>query len=439
MPSIRNRAALAAALTALAVATSTLGAVSAASAAELTPGNEIAGGTYTITLNPTGRAGFDEDFGLSALNIGPTQLKISTGCPTGYRASSRTFVVTPSGGEKGVSPRRTNAEAPLFGLTGSPITLAAPSEPNFENLTEETLPTGINRLVVTCDATVSDADGPIGDSKYFVAYIQVDRATESWKQVSKPAASKTATTTTLAASGTTTMSTTLSATVSPTTATGSVTFSQGGTVVGTADVSNGVATLGLSGLTPATAYSFTAAYAGDGTHEASSTAAATAVTTVTPVATGSTNVGVTVPAAGSSVPTGLKITVASSAVTLIGGDRASGQVWTATGSLGAVTVTDDRRAANAGAWSLNGSATTFTGSAGEFAASNLGWAPKIVSGTGTAGASAADLSQEQKLASGAQPTTDANVVTVVDAGLTLKVPSTVPTGEYTARLTLTLI
>lgn len=410
----------------------------------LNPANEIEGGNYTVTWDPTSRTDNGVSSGTPAEKWGPATIKISTGCPADYRMSSRTYIVTADGLATGTAVARTNQSAALWGLQGNAITLTGGRASDWTNASEKQNPSGINAYVITCDPANKEGgypttDQPIGNAKYFVQYFKLDRSAHHWEVTSKPTASKTATTTTLAASGTTTMSTTLTATVSPAAATGSVTFSQGGTAIGKADVSNGVATLGVSGLTPATAYSFTAAYSGDSTYEASTTSAATAVTTVTPAATDSTEVGVTVPQAGTDQPTGLKITVGSSAVTLTGGTRTSGAVWNATGSLGEVTVTDDRRNASAGAWTLNGSATKFTGSAGEFAASNLGWAPKVVSGTGTAGSSADDLSKEQKLASGAQPTADSNVVTKVDAGLTLKVPSTVATGEYKAKLTLTLI
>ena len=412
----------------------------------LNPANEVAGGNYAITLDPDGRSGTPG--GNSALTWGPGTIKISTGCPSDYRASSRSFIVTERGLETEIVVPRVGQDSTGWGLDGEAIKLSAGRDVgDWSPLNASKLPTGTNALVITCDPTaVADTvyaiptDQPIANSKYFVAYIQVDRAAKSWTRVAKPAASKTATTTTLAASGTTATSTTLTATVSPTAATGSVTFSQGGTEVGKADVSNGVATLGVSGLTPATAYSFTAAYSGDSAYEASTTSAATDVTTVTPAASGSTDVTVSVPDAASSQPTGLKIAVASTSVKLASSEaRTSGAVWNATGSLGEVTVTDDRRKVDAAAWTLNGSATKFSGSAGDFASSNLGWAPKLVSGSGAKGDTASDLSKEQKLASGAQPTTESNVVTKIDADLTLKVPSEVKTGDYTAKLTLTLI
>ncbi|MGL1180809.1 hypothetical protein ACSTLD_23870, partial [Vibrio parahaemolyticus] len=88
---------------------------------------------------------------------------------------------------------------------------------------------------------------------------EVDRATDSWKQVPRPAATpdpQTATSTTLAASDTSATATTLSATVAPAAATGKVAFTQNGTAIGEAQVTNGVATWSATGLTADTEYTF---------------------------------------------------------------------------------------------------------------------------------------------------------------------------------------
>ncbi|MFX5784964.1 hypothetical protein ABTE36_20975, partial [Acinetobacter baumannii] len=89
-------------------------------------------------------------------------LKVDTGCPEGYRASSRTYMVTPDGVETAVAVIRKNQAAPLWGLQGKPITLTSIYSATFEKLDERTFPTGINRLVITCDAEVGDTSNPIG-------------------------------------------------------------------------------------------------------------------------------------------------------------------------------------------------------------------------------------------------------------------------------------
>jgi len=438
----RSRSLLAATLTA-AVALSALVAASPAAAATLNPSNEINGGAYTFTIAPSSASGIDPDAGESVLKLGVASLKVDTGCPEGYRASSRTYMVTPDGVETGVAVIRKNQAAPLWGLQGKPITLTSIYSATFERLDERTFPTGINRLVITCDAEIGDTSNPIGDAKYFVAFMEVDRATDSWKQVSRPAATpdpQTATSTTLAASDTTATATTLSATVAPSAATGTVAFTQNGTAIGEAQVTNGVATWSATGLTADTEYTFGAQYLGDSAHLTSTATAVTVRTAAAPVVadTAETGVTVSVPAA-STAPEGLKITASPSSVQLQGPtERALGQSWVATGSLGTVTVTDARADGSRTAWSLSGQSSVFTSSAGTIGANALGWTPSLQSGPGTAGAASTDLSAARPLVTGGA-TTGTPVSTSAAAALTLTVPPTVAAGDYTAKLTLTLI
>jgi hypothetical protein len=83
------------------------------------------------------------------------------------------------------------------------------------------------------------------------------------------------TTTALTASAVTgAQATQYSATVTPAAATGAVVFKDGTTVLGTADIHSGVATLVLPALA-AGAHSFTASYLGDTNYEASTSLAVT--------------------------------------------------------------------------------------------------------------------------------------------------------------------
>jgi hypothetical protein len=246
--------------------------------------------------------------------------------------------------------------------------------------------------------------------------------------------------TTVAAAGTTTTSTTLTATVTPAEATGTVQFKQDGVnVEAPATVTNGTASISVSTLVPATTYSFTAEYSGDTAHEAS-TATAHSVTTATVVDSATPDVNVTVPAAEPVVPgpSGLTISAKPGAITLTGGTRREGEVWSATGPLGAVTVKDDRRDASKGGWTLNGSSSEFVSGADKIAPSALGWTPSKASGPGELGGAAQSLATDQKLASGVA-SAESNVTTTVGAELELKVPATAPAGIYKAKLTLTLI
>ena len=97
----------------------------------------------------------------------------------------------------------------------------------------------------------------------------------------------TATTTTLALTSTSVsvgQSTTLTATVSPSAATGTVTFKDGGTTIGTGTLSAGVVKLATSFSTVAV-HSLTAVYAGSSIHATSTSAAKNQTVTTTPTTT----------------------------------------------------------------------------------------------------------------------------------------------------------
>lgn len=156
------------------------------------------------------------------------------------------------------------------------------------------------------------------------------------------------------------------------------------------------------------------------------------------------DINVSVPTAISSTPTGLKISVKPGAATLTGAaTRATGQVWTATGTLDNVTVNDDRRDAGAADWTLNGKVSDFasTSTTDTIPAANLGWTPAKVGGAGSAGAAVAigtGLATDKPLATG-EASAGTDVTTTVNAALALEVPATVAAGAYSATLTLTLI
>jgi hypothetical protein len=237
---------------------------------------------------------------------------------------------------------------------------------------------------------------------------------------------------------------TLTASVAPTDATGTVQFKQGGTNIGSpVNVSGGTASTSVTGLTAATAYAFTAEYSGDSTYNGSTGSTNVTTADVPADAKSTSTVGVTVPTATNPAPTGLKISVKPGAITLQGpAQRLQGQVWSATGALGNVTVKDDRQLAS-GSWTLNGRLSAFTSGANSIAATNAGWTPAKVSGAGTAGAAVASgasggLSADKPLATGTASTTP-NVETVVGANITLDTPADAVAGDYTGTLTLTLI
>lgn len=424
----------------------------------LNPANAISGGVETwgsTSLTDDGVKDYS-GYGASgslAREQGPDPVKTNTGCPVGYRASSRTFIVTAGKLETPAAVmRQGNAATTLWGFQGNGMTLNSDRASSWGSLSATQNPDGTNAYVVTCDAPSSASGGnptnsnPIGNSKYFVLFYQVSSSGTHWEVTTDPRpAALTATTTTLAASGVTAAAATLTATVAPTAATGTVQFKQAGVAIGSpVAVTNGTASYSVSGLSASTTYGFTAEYSGD-TAYAASASASTSVTTVAAAAdSSSSSVNVTVPTVTPTTPTGLKISVKpGSTIALTGAaTRTQGAAWSATGSLGNVTVNDDRRVAGA-AWTLSGKVTAFTSGSNTVAASNLGWAPAKVSGAGDAGSavtagSNGGLSTDQPLAAGTG-TTDANVITTVGAGLTLAVPADSAAGDYTATLTLTLI
>ena len=119
------------------------------------------------------------------------------------------------------------------------------------------------------------------------------------------------TTTTLTSSQnpTYTLSTTLTATVSPSTATGTVTFYDGGSVLGSSFVTAGVATLSVTNLAAGTR-SYTAVYGGDATN-GTSTSAVLTETVILPTVTITT--GSPLPQAGINTP--YSVTLGSSGST----------------------------------------------------------------------------------------------------------------------------
>ncbi len=257
-----------------------------------------------------------------------------------------------------------------------------------------------------------------------MAWISVDRTGVKWQQTTDPrVATKTATTTSVASSNVTPTGVTLTATVAPSAATGTVQFTQGGTAIGSpVTVSGGVATTTVSGLTASTAYTFGAQYAGDSTY-AASTGSVSVTTAAVPVQDSSNS---TVVCDGSDVdqPRAHRDQDDGEAA----GDHAhrprhahGGPGLAATGSLGNVTVDDDRQSAST-SWTLNGHISAFTNGSASIPASNVGWAPSLVSGAGTAGAavtagSNGGLTADQPLATGTG-SSSAHVTTTIGATIT---------------------
>ncbi len=239
----------------------------------------------------------------------------------------------------------------------------------------------------------------------------------------------------------------LTATVSPAAAAGTVQFSDNGAAIGApVTVSGGTATMNTSTLAVG-AHSFAAAFTPSNTTAYLGSASGAVPYSITAF-TGSTATETitTTVVAGSLV-----ISVPDSQVTLPSPALDSaGDLFTTTGNLKPVTVTDTR-AGNPG-WTVSGQVGDFAdGQNHAINGENLGWAPNVVDNstaqTVTIGApvtaangvapgdnGTAGLKQSRTLATGTGLGT-----THLAAGLTLNVPTTTVAGTYTATLTLTAI
>lgn len=245
---------------------------------------------------------------------------------------------------------------------------------------------------------------------------------------------------------------TLTATVGPNTAVGKVQFTDNGVPVGAAiATNNGTAVLTSSTFTVG-AHSFAAAFTATNQNAFgnSQTASPIAyqVTAQQSAATGSETISTTV------TPGALTISVPDGQVTLPSPVlNTNGDLFTTTGALKPVTITDNR-AGNPG-WTLSGQVSDFSdGAAHGISGENLGWTPNVV-----------DHSAVQNLTVGAAVNA-ANGVALTDtnanglkgsqvlataaaggglgtahlaAGLALNVPTSTVAGTYVATLTLTAI
>lgn len=373
------------------------------------------------------------------------------GCPVGFRESSMVglYFAKESALAPTTEPRRANTPnaKPGWGLTGSPMSLdASDLQTKWSWHGAKTLvgPDGLFTVVVLC----SSAENPtLANSKYFSARMAILPSGRIGTPPPAPV-ERTSTTTTLTAVEIAPDALTLRAQVAPGSAKGQVQFSRDGADIGgSVAVSDGIATLKVTGLTPATEYSFTAKYGGDDGHQASEGTArvTTAPAPVTP-SQGETGVTVVVPAVVTTAPTGLTLAVTPKTTSLTGPDqRAQGAGWQATGKLGEVVINDDRRKPGA-KWTLYGKATEFKDGEKAISASSLGWRPEKVSGPGTAGVTVPPRGGPSSGGLGGTPTLIsgeggalANVRTVVNADLTLDVAQGIPSGSYSSTLTLTLV
>ncbi|GMA24277.1 hypothetical protein GCM10025864_20360 [Luteimicrobium album] len=173
-------------------------------------------------------------------------------------------------------------------------------------------------------------------------------------------------------------------------------------------------------------------------------------TALTFVGDGDVPVDVTVPETGGENPGEpgdpgeFSWTVLGSGAVDLGTATAGTDVFTATGALRQVKVTDTRT--DAPAWTLSGSVTDFRSSDGaaSFGGKYLGWKPAVgantvgaVAGTEVAPGVNDGLAASRTLASAAVGHPKGEVT--VDAGLTLQIPLDTAAGDYAGTLTLTAV
>jgi hypothetical protein len=239
----------------------------------------------------------------------------------------------------------------------------------------------------------------------------------------------------------------LTATVSPAAAAGAVQFSDNGAALGSPVTVSGGTASSTSSTLAVGAHSFTAAFTPSNTTAYTGSSSGAIPYSVTAFAGSSATETITTTVVAGS----LVISVPDSQVTLPSPTLDSaGDLFTTTGTLKPVTVTDTR-AGNPG-WTVSGQVNDFSdGQSHAISGENLGWTPTVVDNstaqTVTLGASVsaangvapgdngtAGLKQSRTLATGTGLGT-----THLSASLVLNVPTTTVAGTYTATLTLTAI
>jgi hypothetical protein len=231
--------------------------------------------------------------------------------------------------------------------------------------------------------------------------------------------------------------------------TGTVSFTDGATVLGTAPVQSGVATLTVTGLS-AGAHSLGASFTGSGIYQ-NSTATTVTVTITDAPATSAETIATTIPAGT------LLMTVVTTPVNLGTAALDPGATVFVAGpvAMPPVTITDTR-AGNPG-WNVHGQTSDFTGTASgnRINGQNLGWRPGPAAGSPSMipltygpevppalGVSSGDPGQlglrSTSLLAMTAPGTGLGTA-VLSADLTLTAPTTTRPETYTGVLTLTAI
>jgi hypothetical protein len=229
---------------------------------------------------------------------------------------------------------------------------------------------------------------------------------------------------------------TLTATASVAAATGTVSFENNGTVIGSpVALSGGTAATAFSAptVTAASTVNLTAVYTPSGSFTAGTGGSLALPVNPAPPNSGTIPLAVDVPATGSFILTVDSTDTVSLAV--------SGS--TATGAATAVTVADTRNTYPG--WSVSGQDGSWTGSGGTFSGNQLGWtptdtalAPGVTLGSPVA-AGSPGLGSAAALASVAAGTGNGFGTTTLGANLTLALPANVAAGSYSSGLTISAV
>jgi hypothetical protein len=400
---------------------------------------------YTVDVQCTPAFGaFDEDF---SGNIWFTS-------ETAFTTVNPNTPVTPT--------TTTVAAAPVSPTTvGTPVTLSATVSPaaaaGTVTFLDGTTALGAAATVTNGTASLVTTGLGIGTHSITAVFTPANAAvygsstSTALSYVVNPAAATQTSTALLVAQGTSAQQyseVTLNATLSPSAAAGSVQFLSGTTVLGTVPVVNGQATYNTSTLAVGT-YSFTADFVPTNSTIYLASASAAVPFQVTPFTGSSSTETITT----TVLPGALVISIPDQQVTLPSPVlNSSGNLFTTSGALQPITVTDNR-AGNPG-WTVSGLVSAFTDGTTQISAENLGWTPTAATGSpgqtitegpvvppangvapsdpGTLG-----LASSQTLAAAAA---GAGLGTAhLGANLELNVPTTTTAGTYTATLTLTAI
>ena len=416
-----------------------------ASVTLLDPGTPAGGTEYTIDVQCVPQFGAsDEDFSGNIWFTSETAWQ-STNPSQPAPPTTTTLAATP------VSPT----------TVGTPVTLNATVSPSTAAGTvtfyDGTTALGAAATVTSGAASLTTTGLGIGTHSITAVFTATNPALNAastsavLSYVVNPAAAQATTTSLLVAQGSSGeqySEVTLNATVAPSTATGSVQFVDGTTVLGTVPVSGGEATYNTSTLALG-AHSFTAVFVPtDPTVYVTSTSVAVPFQVTAFTGSSSTEIITT-----TVLPGSLVISIPDQQVTLPSPVLDSaGNLFTTSGALQPITVTDNR-AGNPG-WTVSGLVSSFSDGTTQINAENLGWTPTAATGspgqtitegpvvnpangvppsdTGTLG-----LSTSQTLASTA-PGFGLGTAQL-GANLSLNVPTTTTAGTYTATLTLTAI